>query len=163
MENSKLVRATFLARPNRFLAYVMVDDHFEKSCIKTARLFEDLFVPGKTVFLRYRKDHSSYDRYTPSDIVAVWHEGQIIYLDQDIPKRVTIPFLNAVCSVIITTISASTTKTGLQFLSMFSLFQWNMTATPFSLTGRRKNTVKKYVILLLLPRWARKLVLFSSL
>jgi DNA-binding sugar fermentation-stimulating protein len=92
MENHEITRATFIIRENRFLGFVFFEDHFEKAYIKNAKILENLLVTGKTVLVQ-RTESIRYDRQTRCDIIAVYQSGQMIYLDQNIPKKVVKPFL----------------------------------------------------------------------
>jgi len=83
-ESQRVRTATFLERPNRFLARVEVDgDVVEVFVPNPGRMYE-LMIPGKEVFIR---DNLGPHRKTSFDMIGVQHDGVLISLDSNLPNR----------------------------------------------------------------------------
>ncbi len=79
-------RATFLSRPNRFIAYVELDGKEEKVHVKNTGRCKELLVPGATVILA---DGQNEKRTTQYDLVAVYkEEDKLINMDSQAPNKV---------------------------------------------------------------------------
>lgn len=83
MNYEKIVEAAFLARPNRFIARVMVEGREETVHVKNTGRCQELLKPGATVFL---SDEEGKERKTRYDLVAVNKEGRIINMDSQAPN-----------------------------------------------------------------------------
>lgn len=85
MEYSHIVKGTFRARPNRFIALVEIDGQEEVCHVKNTGRCRELLVPGATVYL----DHSDNPkRKTAYDLVAVEKGTRLINMDAQAPNRV---------------------------------------------------------------------------
>ena len=85
MEYSHIVKGTFRARPNRFIALVEIDGQEEFCHVKNTGRCRELLVPGATVYL----DHSDNPkRKTAYDLVAVEKGTRLINMDAQAPNRV---------------------------------------------------------------------------
>lgn len=79
-------RATFLSRPNRFIAYVQLNGRTEKVHVKNTGRCRELLVPGATVILA---DGMNDKRTTKYDLVAVYkNQGRLINMDSQAPNKV---------------------------------------------------------------------------
>lgn len=85
MQYDHIVRGTFQARPNRFIALVEIDGREEVCHVKNTGRCRELLIPGTTVYL----DHSDNPkRKTAYDLVAVEKGTRLINMDAQAPNRV---------------------------------------------------------------------------
>jgi sugar fermentation stimulation protein A len=68
MKYNKIIKATFLSRPNRFIAYCEVDGKTEVVHVKNTGRCRELLVPNATVYLSVS---DNLERKTKYDLVAV--------------------------------------------------------------------------------------------
>lgn len=92
---SKIRRAKFISRPNRFIAKVLLDGKEETVHVKNTGRCKELLIPESDVIL-YESDHCS--RKTKYDLVAVYkkREGKqplLINMDSQIPNDVAAEWL----------------------------------------------------------------------
>lgn len=90
MKYEKIVEGIFVARPNRFIARVIVDGEEETVHVKNTGRCRELLVPGATVYLAVSNNP---DRKTKYDLVAVrkvCDDGRemLINMDSQIPNDV---------------------------------------------------------------------------
>ncbi len=85
MTYKNIRRATFLARPNRFIAHVELDGAQVVCHVKNTGRCRELLVPGATVLL---EPAANPQRKTPYDLVAVWKGRRLINMDAAAPNRV---------------------------------------------------------------------------
>lgn len=85
MKYEKVVKGCFLERPNRFIAYVNIENTIEKCHVKNTGRCKELLIPGATVYLE-RKDSPS--RSTKYSLIAVEKEDRIINIDSQAPNLV---------------------------------------------------------------------------
>ena len=83
MNYDKIVEGTFLARPNRFIARVLVEGREETVHVKNTGRCKELLKPGVTVYL---SDEAGKERKTRYDLVAVNKAGRIINMDSQAPN-----------------------------------------------------------------------------
>ena len=76
--------AVFLARPNRFVAQVLLDGREETVHVKNTGRCRELLQPGVTVYLE-KGEHPA--RRTGWDLIAVEKEGKLINMDAQAPNR----------------------------------------------------------------------------
>lgn len=80
-----LVRpAVFLARPNRFVAQVLLDGREETVHVKNTGRCRELLQPGVTVYLEKGTNPA---RRTAWDLIAVEKGGRLINMDAQAPNR----------------------------------------------------------------------------
>lgn len=85
MQYDHIVKGTFQARPNRFIALVEIDGREEVCHVKNTGRCRELLIPGTTVYL----DHSDNPkRKTAYDLVAVEKGTRLINMDAQAPNRV---------------------------------------------------------------------------
>ena len=89
MRYKNIYKATFLARPNRFIARVVVEGREETVHVKNTGRCRELLVPGCSVYLE-RSDNPA--RKTAYDLVAVEKVGEdsavrLINMDSQAPNR----------------------------------------------------------------------------
>ena len=84
MKQQEIIKATFLERPNRFLAIVDINGERTEAFVPNPGRMYELMIPGKEVFLRFNKGKH---RKTDYDMIAVMHEGILISIDSYLPNR----------------------------------------------------------------------------
>ncbi|MBQ8527749.1 MAG: DNA/RNA nuclease SfsA [Lachnospiraceae bacterium] len=86
MKYKKIVKAKFIERPNRFIAYANLNGQIVKCHVKNTGRCKELLVPGAEIFL---EDHSGRsDRKTQYSLVKVVKEGRLINMDSQAPNQV---------------------------------------------------------------------------
>ena len=86
MRYEKVQMATFLARPNRFVALcLMFDGSIQESHVPNTGRCRELLVPGCRVFLQF---HDNPRRKTRHSVIAVEKNGILINMDSQAPNRV---------------------------------------------------------------------------
>lgn len=84
MRYSHIVPATFLSRPNRFIAQVELEGEEVAVHVKNTGRCKELLVPGTTVYLEKAANSA---RKTPYDIVTVDKGGRLINMDAQAPNK----------------------------------------------------------------------------
>ena len=97
MRYQRIVSATFLCRPNRFVAQVTVDGREETVHVKNTGRCGELLLPGATVLLSYEPQKNRKTRY---DLIAVEkkREGKpplLINMDSQAPNAVAEEWLRS--------------------------------------------------------------------
>jgi sugar fermentation stimulation protein A len=82
--SEKLVEATYLARSNRFLAIVKIEDEKLPSFLPNPGRMNEMLQPGVKVILRVAK---KIGRKTSYDLIGVSHRDLIISVDSRIPNK----------------------------------------------------------------------------
>lgn len=86
MEYSKVREATFLRRPNRFIAQVLIDGKEHTVHVKNTGRCRELLLPGARVIL---SEADNPDRKTKYDLIAVEKPSLgLINIDSQAPNRV---------------------------------------------------------------------------
>lgn len=85
MTYKTIVPATFLARPNRFIAQVELEGREERVHVKNTGRCRELLIPGCTVWLA---ESDNPARKTRFDLVAVDKSGLLINMDSQAPNQV---------------------------------------------------------------------------
>lgn len=85
MQYDNVVEATFLNRPNRFIAHVLLDGKEEIVHVKNTGRCAELLLPGVTVYL---EKASQSERKTKWDLIAVQKGRRIVNMDSQIPNYV---------------------------------------------------------------------------
>ncbi len=91
MQYPNITKAKFIARPNRFIAQVEVDEHIETVHVKNTGRCKELLIPGCTVYLT---EPGTPERKTKYDLVAVIKDnGLLINIDSQAPNKVALEYL----------------------------------------------------------------------
>lgn len=90
MEYTKIVKAIFKERPNRFIAIANIDGKEETVHVKNTGRCRELLVKGATIFL---EEGQNPNRKTKYDLVGVIKNGNLINMDSQAPNKVAIEFL----------------------------------------------------------------------
>ena len=85
MRYEQVKKGIFLARPNRFIAHVLVDDTETVCHVKNTGRCRELLVPGAAVYLEKGKNPN---RKTAYDLIAVKKNGKLINMDAQAPNKV---------------------------------------------------------------------------
>jgi len=85
MRYREVVKATFLARPNRFIAHVLLDGEEVVCHVKNTGRCRELLLPGAEVWL---ERGNNPQRKTLYDLIAVRKGAQLINMDAQAPNRV---------------------------------------------------------------------------
>ena len=85
MRYTNIVEATFINRPNRFIAYCELDGETVKCHVKNTGRCKELLIPGAKVFL-YVSDNP--ERSTKYDLIAVMKGDRLINMDTQVPNDV---------------------------------------------------------------------------
>jgi len=80
----RIVKGNFLERPNRFLALVKVEGNILPSFLPDPGRMWELLTPGTEVILRKASDGN---RKTDYDLIAVFHNSQIVSVDSRVPNK----------------------------------------------------------------------------
>lgn len=92
MKYRNIVKAKFIARPNRFIARVDLDGNELVVHVKNTGRCKELLIPGCAVYLEKAENP---ERKTPYDLVAVEKDGRIINIDSQAPNTVVKEWLLA--------------------------------------------------------------------
>ena len=80
----KTVRGTFVSRPNRFIAKVLVEGKEETIHVKNTGRCREILVPGTQVVLEDSRNPSRKTRY---DLIAAYKGGNLINIDSQSPNK----------------------------------------------------------------------------
>ena len=80
-----MLRATFLERPNRFIAYVSLDGKREICHVKNTGRCRELLLPSVSVVLSDERGNEK--RKTPFDLIAVQKGERLINIDSQAPNK----------------------------------------------------------------------------
>lgn len=79
-------KGTFVSRPNRFIANVMVDGKMETAHVKNTGRCRELLLEGAAVYLQH---HDNTNRRTEWSLISVMKGDRLINIDSQAPNRVT--------------------------------------------------------------------------
>ena len=79
------VKASFLSRPNRFIAYAEINGETVIAHVKNTGRCKELLTPNADVILEKSENQN---RKTPYDLVAVYKDGILINMDSQAPNAV---------------------------------------------------------------------------
>lgn len=81
----EIIRATFVRRPNRFIAVCLVDGAEVTVHVKNTGRCRELLVPGAAVLLERSRNPA---RKTAYDLVSVWKGERLINMDAGAPNAI---------------------------------------------------------------------------
>jgi len=84
MKYENVVKGQFLARPNRFIADVLINGKAEVCHVKNTGRCKELLIPNCTVYL---DKSSNTDRKTKYDLIAVQKGKMLINIDSQAPNK----------------------------------------------------------------------------
>ena len=85
MNYKKIVEATFIERPNRFIAYCKINEIIEKVHVKNTGRCRELLIPNCTVYL---EESDNPNRKTKYSLIAVQKGNRLINMDSQVPNKV---------------------------------------------------------------------------
>lgn len=88
---NNIKKATFLERPNRFIAYVDLEGTIEKCHVKNTGRCRELLQPGVTVYI---EESTNPDRKTRFSLIGVEKGELLINMDSQAPNKVVYEWLN---------------------------------------------------------------------
>lgn len=92
MHYPNITHATFISRPNRFIAYVEINGRKETVHVKNTGRCKELLIPGCTVYLTASDNPARKTKY---DLVAVVKgNGLLINIDSQAPNKVVLEYLH---------------------------------------------------------------------
>ncbi len=83
--DKQIVKARFISRPNRFQAYVNIDDVQLMIHVPNTGRCREILIPGVTVILR---EENNPNRKTKYDLIAVYKGTRLINIDSQIPNKI---------------------------------------------------------------------------
>lgn len=83
MKYERIYEGTFLERPNRFIAYIVIDGRKEIVHVKNTGRCAELLVPGATVYVQRAENP---ERKTKWDLIGVMKNGRMINMDSQVPN-----------------------------------------------------------------------------
>jgi sugar fermentation stimulation protein A len=88
MKYDKVIEGTFIDRPNRFIANVLIDGKEETVHVRNTGRCRELLVPGAKIIL---EDCSiNKNRKTRYSLIAVWKGDMLVNMDSQIPNKVVL-------------------------------------------------------------------------
>ena len=84
MRYENMVRGSFLARPNRFIAHIEIDGQTETCHVKNTGRCRELLTPGATVWCQ---KSSNPTRKTKYDLITVRKGERLINMDSQAPNQ----------------------------------------------------------------------------
>lgn len=98
MHYKKIVKGTFIDRPNRFIAHVEINGLIETVHVKNTGRCKELLIPGCTVVMEdFRKRLGFESRKTQFDLIAVYKKTDkdeiLINMDSQLPNKVVLEWL----------------------------------------------------------------------
>lgn len=94
MQYEHIVTGTFLKRPNRFLAHVLIDGKETVCHVKNTGRLKEFLIPGAELLLEYHPDAQRLGRKTSYSVIGVYkenagcnHERLLINMDSQAPNQ----------------------------------------------------------------------------
>ena len=84
MRYSHITTGTFLSRPNRFLAHVLVDGVDTLCHVKNTGRCRELLQPGARLILQY---HENPSRRTAYSVIGVYKGDVLVNMDSQAPNQ----------------------------------------------------------------------------
>ena len=84
MKYNKMVKAKFIERPNRFVAYCDINGKVEKIHVKNTGRCKELLVPGCTVYLEESDNPSRKTKYS---LINVMKKDRLINMDSQVTNK----------------------------------------------------------------------------
>ncbi|MBO3443602.1 DNA/RNA nuclease SfsA [Clostridium sp. CCUG 7971] len=85
MKYNNIIKAEFIERPNRFIAYCNICDNIEKVHVKNTGRCRELLTPNCTVYL---EESDNPNRKTKYSLIAVQKGNRLINMDSQVPNKV---------------------------------------------------------------------------
>lgn len=85
MKYNNIIKAEFIERPNRFIAYCNICGNIEKVHVKNTGRCRELLTPNCTVYL---EESNNPNRKTKYSLIAVQKGDRLINMDSQVPNKV---------------------------------------------------------------------------
>ena len=85
MKYTKIIKAIFIERPNRFIAYCQIAGETHKVHVKNTGRCKELLVPGAIVYL---EESDNPNRKTKYSLIGVEKGNLLINMDSQVPNQV---------------------------------------------------------------------------
>lgn len=85
MKYNNIIKAEFIERPNRFIAYCNICGNIEKVHVKNTGRCRELLIPNCTVYL---EESNNPNRKTKYSLIAVQKGDRLINMDSQVPNKV---------------------------------------------------------------------------
>ncbi len=85
MTYDNIRQATFLSRPNRFIAHIEIDGTTAIAHVKNTGRCKELLEPNATVFVQ---EFDTTHRKTKYDLISVYKGDRLINMDSQVPNKV---------------------------------------------------------------------------
>lgn len=91
MKYNNMLQATFLERPNRFIAYADLNGRRVKCHVKNTGRCRELLIPGAQVILEHHPDAAAAGRKTEYSLIQVYkstsHGTELVNMDSQAPNQ----------------------------------------------------------------------------
>ncbi len=84
LKKGQVFKASFVKRPNRFLAIVDIDGKLVEAYVPNPGRMYEFMIPGKEVFV---KSNPALHRKTAFDMIGLKHDGILVSIDSNLPNR----------------------------------------------------------------------------
>lgn len=92
MQYNNMKTGIFIERPNRFIAYVMIEGKLEKCHVKNTGRCKELLIEGVEVYVEC---HNDPKRKTQFSLIGVKKGNTLINMDSQAPNKVVMEWLKA--------------------------------------------------------------------
>ena len=92
MKYANIIAATFLSRPNRFIAHIKVNNKEEICHVKNTGRCKELLLPGVELYVQTNNNPA---RKTKFDLITVKKGNRLINMDSQAPNKVVGEWLSA--------------------------------------------------------------------
>lgn len=93
MKYENTFTATFLSRPNRFLAHVMLEGHEVVCHVKNTGRLRELLIPGTPVVIQHHPDAAETGRKTEYSLIGVRKQNTWVNIDSQAPNQAAFEWL----------------------------------------------------------------------
>lgn len=90
MKYNKMIKAKFIERPNRFVAYCEIDGEVEKVHVKNTSRCKELLIPGCEVYLEESNNPSRATRYS---LITTKKGERLINIDSQVTNKMVLESL----------------------------------------------------------------------
>lgn len=101
MKYEHILTGTFLKRPNRFIAHVMINGREEVCHVKNTGRLREFLVPGAELLVEFHPDAAALGRKTAYSVIGVYkenagynHERLLINMDSQAPNQAAAEWLS---------------------------------------------------------------------
>lgn len=86
MKYEKIIEGTFINRPNRFIAHVLINGEEEIVHVRNTGRCKELLLPGAKVILE--DCSANKNRKTKYSLIGVWKDDILVNMDSQVPNQV---------------------------------------------------------------------------